>query len=126
MISLAREEFEQIVEEALEKLPQLFQSSLQNIGITVEDYPDDAAVRLLRLPSKHNLLGLYQGIPLTRRGSSYGVAPTAPDRILLFQKNIEATCSSRECLVEKIREVLIHEIGHYFGMDEKQIRAAGY
>jgi predicted Zn-dependent protease with MMP-like domain len=69
-------------------------------------------------------LGLYQGIPLTHRGTWYGASPTLPDRISLYQKNIEAQCKNDDELVERIREVLFHELGHYFGMNEREIRSA--
>jgi predicted Zn-dependent protease with MMP-like domain len=72
------------------------------------------------------LLGLYEGVPLSRRGTSYGAYPVVPDRITLFQRNIEATAGSEEELRERIREVMVHEIAHHFGMSEKEIRDAGY
>jgi predicted Zn-dependent protease with MMP-like domain len=83
-------------------------------------------VQQLRLRSKHDLLGLYRGIPLPQRGTWYGATPVLPDRISLYRKNIEAGVRSDEELAARIREVLIHEIGHYFGMSEKEIRQAGY
>ena len=88
--------------------------------------PSEELVRNLRLRSKHHLLGLYQGVPLTARGSWYGTMPVVPDKISLYQKNIEAQCSTEEEIEDKIYEVLLHEIGHYFGMSEDEIRAAGY
>ena len=72
------------------------------------------------------LLGLYEGIPLTRRGAEYGVYPVVPDTITLYQKNIEAVSRSDEEVRGTIRDVLIHEIGHYFGMTDAEIRKAGY
>jgi predicted Zn-dependent protease with MMP-like domain len=72
------------------------------------------------------LLGLYEGVPLSRRGTDYGVYPVVPDRITLFQRNIELTVSLPEELRERIREVMVHEIAHHFGMSEKEIRDAGY
>ena len=119
-------EFEQIVERAFERLPDKFKNAIENVGVVVEQYPSDEIVRSMRLPSKHHLLGLYQGIPLTARGSWYGMTPIIPDRISLYQSNIESVVSSEKAIEDKIVEVLIHEIGHYFGMDEDQIRAAGY
>jgi predicted Zn-dependent protease with MMP-like domain len=72
------------------------------------------------------LLGLYEGIPLTRRGVDYGMYPVVPDRITLFKQNIEIIARDEQELRAKIREVLIHEIGHYYGMSETEIRRAGY
>ncbi len=72
------------------------------------------------------LLGLYEGIPLSKRGSDYGVYPVIPDTITLFQRNIESVSRSEAEVRKRIREVLIHEIGHYFGMTDAEIRKAGY
>ena len=123
---MEREPFEQIVEQVFELLPDKFKEAIENVGVIVEDFPDDDLVRQLKLPSKHHLLGLYQGIPLTRRGTWYGNTPVPPDKISLYQNNIEARCRTSDEVREKIREVLLHEIGHYFGMSEAEIRAAGY
>ncbi|MGA2622633.1 MAG: metallopeptidase family protein [Bacteroidota bacterium] len=123
---MSREEFEKIVEESFELLPPRFKSAIENVGILVEDYPDDELVRRVGLTSKRQLLGLYQGVPLQKRGSWYGMSPTLPDKISLYQKNIEQSCRTDQEIREKIAEVLIHEIGHYFGMTDKEIRAAGY
>jgi len=123
---MERSEFEKIVEKAFEKLPDKFKSAVENVGIVVEDYPAEELVQKLRLPSKHHLLGLYQGIPLTGRGSWYGMTPVTPDKISLYQQNIEAVCRREEEIEKKVYEVLIHEIGHYFGMSEEEIRSAGY
>ncbi len=123
---MSREEFEKIVEEAFELLPQKFKSAIENVGILVEDYPDDELTRKVGLSSRRHLLGLYQGVPLQKRGSWYGMSPTLPDKISLYQKNIEQSCRSDQEIKEKIAEVLVHEIGHYFGMTEEEIRAAGF
>lgn len=118
--------FEEIVEKAFELLPEKFKGAVENVGVVVEDYPQEEIVHRMRLRSKRDLLGLYSGIPLPERGTWYGMTPVAPDRIVLYRKNIERDCTSDAELEEKIREVLIHEIGHYFGMSEEEIRAAGY
>jgi predicted Zn-dependent protease with MMP-like domain len=67
---------------------------------------------------------LYQGIPLTHRGQWYGMSATVPDKISLYQKNIESVCKNETEIELRIREVLYHELGHYFGMNEAQVRAA--
>ena len=121
-----RQLFEHIVEQTFDKLPSQFKNVIENLGVVVEDYPTEELVTKLRLRSKHDLLGLYQGVPLTARNSWYGTMPVVPDKISLYQKNIEAQCSTEDQIVDKIYEVLIHEIGHYFGMSEDEIRAAGY
>ncbi len=126
MIDVDPEIFEQRVEEAFKKLPDKFRKALDNIGVFVEDYPDEEVVRTMRLRSKHHLLGLYQGVPLTGRGTWYGATPTAPDKITLYRRNILTACAVEEDVDARIYEVLVHEIGHYFGMTDREIRKAGY
>jgi predicted Zn-dependent protease with MMP-like domain len=112
-----------MVQEAFDQLSEEFQDKIDNIQIVVEDYPDDETQRDVRA-SKTSLLGLYQGIPYGHRGTWYGTSPTVPDKITLFQRNIESVCRTDGELRHRILEVLFHEIGHYFGMSEKEIRKA--
>ena len=123
---MEREAFEKIAEQAFEGLPEQFREAIENVGVVIEEYPDEELVHKMRLRSKHHLLGLYQGVPLPLRGTWYGMTPIAPDKISLYQKNIEAVCGTEREIIDKIHEVLIHEIGHYFGMSEEEIRAAGF
>lgn len=123
---MSREEFEAMVEKAFERLPEKFKTAFENVGIVVEDYPNEELVRKLRLRSKHDLLGLYQGIPLPSRGVGYGMAPSMPDTISIYQKNIEAQSRTVAEIEQLVYDVLVHETGHYFGMNEAQIRKAGY
>jgi predicted Zn-dependent protease with MMP-like domain len=123
---MEKKPFEELVEKAFETLPEFFRERVDNVQIIVEDYPSPEQLRRVHAHSYHDVLGLYEGIPLERRGTWYGMSPTVPDRISLFQKNIEAVCRSEKEIEAKIQEVLIHEIGHYFGMSEDEIRAAGY
>ena len=120
-----KEVFEEIAERAFQALPKKFRDGIENVEIVVEDEPSSNP-QLSRYGVKRNemLLGLYHGVPLTKRGTWYGMTPTLPDRITLFQMNIEAVCTTEAQVEAKIYEVLFHEIGHYFGMDERQIRAA--
>lgn len=123
---MERAEFEKIVEEAFARLPEKFRSAIDNVGVVVEDYPTDEIVRSMGLRSRRALLGLYQGVPLTLRGTWYGTTPVAPDKISLYQKNIEAAAGTHEEIALAIEEVLVHELGHYFGMTDEEIRRAGY
>lgn len=123
---MEKKQFEELVEKAFLSLPERFRDKVDNVQIIVEDYPSREQLERANVYSYRDLLGLYEGIPLERRGTAYGMFPTMPDRISLFQKNIEAVCRSEKEMEEKVHEVLIHEIGHYFGMDEDEIRAAGY
>ena len=120
------EEFERIAEEAYEALPDSFKKRIENVRIVVEDFPHEEQLRKVGASSPHSLLGLYQGVPLSHRLSGYGTYPTIPDTITLFRKNIESVARQDSQVRERIREVLIHEIAHYFGMTEEEIRQAGY
>ena len=116
-----REQFDQVVEEEFESVPDLFRKNLENVRIVVEDEPHQQLNR-----GRGLLLGLYQGIPLNKRGSAYGAYPVVPDTITLFRKNIESIAANEEDVRRQIRVTLIHEIGHYYGMSEADIRHAGY
>ncbi|MFZ1082010.1 MAG: metallopeptidase family protein [Candidatus Kryptoniota bacterium] len=118
--------FEMIVEKAFEELPQEFKSRIENVHVVVEDLPDEIDLTNAKVRNVYSLLGLYSGVPLSRRGVDYGVYPVIPDRIKLFKENIERICRSDNETEAKIREVLIHEVAHYFGMTDQEIRKAGY
>ena len=112
---LKREHFAKVVEEALASLPQEFRSRIRNVAVLIEDMPPNQ-------PSPQSgqqrelLLGLFHGVPTTKK--SIFALPTGPDYIVLYHKNIEAVCSSEAGIREQIRLTVIHELGHYFGMDE--------
>jgi len=116
-----RERFEQAVEEEFERVPDLFRNHLENVRIVVEEEPPQQMKQ-----GRGLLLGLYQGIPLNKRGNDYGVYPVVPDTITLFRRNIESISANDEEVRRQIRVTLIHEIGHYYGMSEADIRHAGY
>ncbi len=120
------ETFDTVVQEVLTTLPQRFSSRIENLHIVVEDVPAEATLRRAGVRRGGLLLGLYEGVPLSRRGVDYGMLPVLPDRITLFKANIEAISGSADALRANIRDTLIHELGHYYGMTEKQIREAGY
>ncbi len=119
---MTRKRFEEIAERALERLPDRFRSRIENVRIVVEDAPSAELAR------EHGgdrtlLLGLYTGIPLPHRTTWYGTSPTVPDTITLFQNNIEAICRSEKEIERQIVVTLFHELGHYFGMSERAVRA---
>lgn len=124
MISVSEEDFQKYIELSLDSIPEKFKGKLDNVVFIAEDYPSFHDLERLGLKHREQLLGLYSGVPYTHRNTSY--MATIPDRIILFQKNIESICHSKEELINKIKEVVIHEIAHYFGMNEKEIRNAGY
>ena len=123
---MEREEFEKVTQDVFDALPERFHNAIENVHIVVEDYPDNNVTQQTGFHPGGLLLGLYEGIPLNRRGVHYGTWPIVPDKITLFRRNIERIARSDAEVREAIRETLIHEIGHYFGMSEQEIRNAGY
>ncbi len=121
---MVKDGFEELVRDAVDELPQQFRERLEDTIIVVEDVPDKAVVDKLSLPSNRMLSGLYQGVPLTRRSSLYG--GVLPDKIIIYRKNIEASCKSRSEIKKTVQKVVRHEIAHHFGFSEKQIRKLGY
>ena len=108
-----REKFESLVARAVETLPQEFLDRLENVTVVVEDY--STGVR-----HSHNLLGLYEGVPQTRRGRHYSLV--TPDKITIFQKPIESRCRDDAEITAEIQRVVQHEIAHHFGIDEATLR----
>jgi len=119
-MKLARKAFEEAVVSALEALPAFFKKKMENIDVVVEDKAPQDLLSDMGLLSPFDLLGLYQGVPLDRRGFYYG--NVLPDKITLFQVPIESLCDTEEEVKEKIREVVIHEVGHYFGLSDERLR----
>ncbi|MBI5740938.1 MAG: metallopeptidase family protein [Nitrospirae bacterium] len=117
---VSREEFEKLAEETLESMPEEYRKYFLNITVIVEDYPGGDA----RPPGTKRdlLLGLFSGVPYPDKGGFFSIPYPVPDRITLFQKNIESICSSERELVVQIRKTLIHEVGHYFGLSEEDLR----
>ena len=116
---MTRARFARLVEEALEALPEKFARLVKNVAVVVEDEPPaDRAARVPDEDPESLLLGEYIGVPLTERGA-WEAHP--PDRIVLYQKNIEAVCDSEDEIREEVRLTVLHELGHYFGMDEEQL-----
>ena len=113
------EHFVKVVEEAFDSLRHEFRSGIRNVAVLVEDVPPNQ-------PSPQSgkqrrlLLGIFHGVPTTKK--SIFDLPTGPDHIVLYQKNIEAVCSSEAEVRKQIRLTVIHELGHYFGMDENQLK----
>ena len=118
-MKLTRKEFDEAVVVALKKLPKLIKRKIKNVAVVVEDRASQALLQEIGLRSPSELLGLYQGIPLDRRGFYYG--NVLPDQIRLFQIPIESMCRTREELEEKVREVVVHEVGHYFGLSDERL-----
>jgi predicted Zn-dependent protease with MMP-like domain len=113
---MEKKEFESLVAEALASLPRKFRERIENLVVMVEERPPR---RSSRAPASL-LLGLYHGVPLKDRGSYYGNLP--PDVIVIYQEPIERLSASAPEIKERIREVVLHEVGHYFGLSEKDLR----
>lgn len=109
-------EFEALVERALRRLPRRFKDKITNVAVVVEDWADDETLHELGIEPPDTLYGLYRGTDLTRRDSSYG--NVLPDTIHIYQGPIEEDCVDTEEMAELVRDTVIHEIGHYFGLDD--------
>jgi len=120
MMKLTHREFEEVVVLALKRLPKFFKTKMENVDVVVEDQASQDLLSEMELRSPYNLLGLYQGVPLDRRGFYYG--NVLPDKITLFQIPIEAICRTKEEIEERVRGVVIHEVGHYFGLNDERLR----
>ena len=119
-MKLIRREFEELVVIALKRLPKFFKKKMKNVGVVVEDRASQDLISEMGLRSSSELLGLYQGVPIDQRGFYYG--NVLPDKITLFQLPIESICKTKEEIKEKVKEVVMHEVGHYFGLDEERLR----
>ena len=113
-----RTSFENLVNKALRRLPRPFKQKLENISIQIQDHPSTETLDEMGIEAG-TLLGLYQGVPLTERGWGYG--NVLPDQIVIYQRPIEERSSSLEEREEMVLEVVMHEIGHYFGLDDRTL-----
>jgi len=109
-------EFEALVERALSSLPRQFKDKIRNVAVVVEDWADDETLDELGIEPPDTIYGLYRGTDITRRDSSYG--NVLPDTIHIYQGPIEEDCVDAEEMAELIKDTVIHEIGHYFGLDD--------
>lgn len=135
MRHMTRKKFEQLVADGFARLPEQFRAQIKNVGFLVEDEPSAAVRKEVMLRGDETLLGFYRGIPRTARGGEYGMGPTLPDAIIIYQKPTEeeaktflAECSpdaSHDAFREAVRQVVAdtvwHEVAHYFGFDEEAV-----
>ena len=113
MIEVSADRFEELVSAALDSLPPEFASRIENVAVMVED----------GTPSS-SLLGLYEGIPLTKR--TFGHSGVGPDRITIFRLPILARANSEAEVQEQVRRTVLHEVGHYFGIGDRRLRELGW
>ena len=110
--------------EVLETLPREFAERLENVEVVVEDEPTDAQIRGVGLdPHEDTLFGLYEGVPLEARGHEYS---GLPDKISIFYLPIVETCTSTTEIRDEIRTTVLHEVAHFFGIDDEDLDAWGY
>lgn len=113
MIDIEPERFEEMVVTALDDLPEALGQMMRNVAVTVEHDP-----------GPRGLLGLYQGVPLTSRTTHY--AGVLPDRIIIYRQAICAICWSEFEVAEQVRQTVIHEVAHHFGITDERLRELGW
>jgi predicted Zn-dependent protease with MMP-like domain len=109
------------VEKALRRLPKPFKDKIENIAVVVEDWADDETLKDLEIEPPDTLYGLYRGVDLTRRDSTYG--NVLPDTITIYQGTIEEDCADEAEMAELVRDTVVHELGHYFGLDDETMES---
>jgi len=118
-MKISGSEFENLVREALDRLPPRFAEAIENLSVVVEEDPAAEDLEAVGLdPGKDTLLGLYQGVALPDRGLGYSAVP---DRIVIYRLPILEICGTREEVIEEVRLTVRHELGHYFGLDEGEL-----
>lgn len=114
VVDVSPERFEQLVAAALDGIPQSIGRLIDNVAVFVEDVGVD-----------RNILGLYQGVPLTRR-EGYGIGGGMPDRITIYRLPITERCATEDDVIESVRITVVHEVGHHFGLSDRRLRELGY
>ena len=117
---MENKEFEELVKRGIEQIPERFRKLMENVAIVVQDMPTEDQLKKVNLPSKNSLLGLYEGIPKTKRGDYYG--NVLPDKITIFKKNIERIAKNEKEIEQRVVRTIWHEIAHHFGLNEKEVR----
>ena len=116
--------FRQLVREAVASLPPELLQRVQNVEIVIERRPTARDRKVAGIPPGHTLLGLYHGVPLTARGENYNLV--LPDRISIYQEPIEDLSGDDDDRIrEEVRKTVLHEIGHYFGIDDDRLHELG-
>ncbi len=123
MIRLSQEDFEEMVVRCYEELPEGLLEYLENLDIVVEEWPSEEELGETGTDGAGGLLGMYMGVSRLDRG---GELPFLPDKITLYQRPIEGICGTRDEVEEEVRKTLLHEVGHYLGMDEEYLHRLGY
>jgi len=114
------EEFERLVAEALEELPEEFQKRLDNIDVVVAAHPTRDQMERAGIGPHQTLFGLYEGVPLTKRDRGYHLV--LPDKITIFQRPMEAVCRTKDEIRDLVRRTVMHEIAHHFGIGDERLK----
>lgn len=121
---VSREAFRDLVREAVELLPTELRREVKNVDLVIEDRPTQEDLEVAGLEPGHTLLGLYHGVPLPFRGhESYNLV--LPDKISIYQEPIESVCRNKDEIVEQVRITVLHELAHYFGIDDDRLHELG-
>ena len=118
MIEVSEAQFNDIVSQAIDAIPPLYQKHLQNVAFIVEDFPTLQQAQQLNLYPNELLFGLYEGVPLPHRG---GASKLLPDKITIFKRPAEIVSGSLDELKEHVRHTIWHEVAHYYGLDHERI-----
>lgn len=113
---MSRRQFEAFVERSLRRLPKPFRDKVANVVVVVEDWADDDTLAEMGIAPPDTLYGLYRGVDLTHRDSTYG--NVLPDVITIYQGPIEADAADEHEAAQIVRDTVVHELGHYFGLDD--------
>ncbi|MCR4330955.1 MAG: metallopeptidase family protein [Patescibacteria group bacterium] len=119
---MKQKEFEKLVEKGITAIPEKFRRMMDNVIVVIADEPSEKTRQEHGLSADETLLGLYEGIPRTERGVEYG-GLVMPDTITIFQHPIEEKAESTDDIPEIVANTIWHEIAHYFGMNEDEVRA---
>jgi predicted Zn-dependent protease with MMP-like domain len=114
-IDVTPERFEELVADALDAIPDELAERMDNVAVFIADRS-----------RQRGLLGLYQGVPLTARGNSYGIGGGTPDRITIFRENILARCRTEDQVVRQVTVTVVHEVAHHFGIDDARLHELGW
>lgn len=121
---ITRQAFEELVKQALDDLPNEFAEKLANVEIVVEDQPTPGDLEQRNLPRGALVLGIYRGIPLTKKSVFHSFE--MPPRIVIFQRNLEQIADTPQRIIAEVRRTVLHEIAHHFGISDKRLRELGY
>lgn len=125
MVGVSRPRFEELVSEALDSIPDGLWEMIDNLGVTVEEWPTRSQLEQSGIGAGHLLLGLYEGVPLTERTHYYGMVP--PDKITIFRGPILRVCppGDEAAIRAQVRRTVLHEVAHHFGISDERLHEIG-